>query len=107
MIMLYLFFGLSYGLVAGFTAYVSIARAWPVLAWYVKAVLAPLLLAFILVDIVFNWSVAWLIFFQIPKGKKWTFTQRIDVAKDAKGYRGKLAKNICQILNTFQPNHCH
>ena len=103
---LMLFFGLSYGLIIGFLSYCALRPVWRVLPAYSQIILAPLAV-FFLVDIAFNWSIAWLIFWQLPQGKPWTLTERCVALLQNMTWRGKLAKTICSLLNTFQPNHCH
>lgn len=103
---LYLIMGLSYGLIIGFLSYCAVRPVWRLLPWYAKAILAPLAV-FIVVDVVFNWTLAWLIFWQLPKGKKWTLTERCVALKTDTSWRGILAGNLCKNLNIFQPNHCH
>jgi hypothetical protein len=57
-----------------------------------------------IIDFVVNVTWFSLIFLDMPK--EWLLTERIERLKSKSGYRGKLANQLCKLLNHFEANHC-
>lgn len=59
-----------------------------------------------LLDVAFNLTVFTLLFFEFPR--EWTITARCQRHKDERGYRGRLARRLCErMLDPFQEGgHC-
>lgn len=64
-------------------------------------------LAFLL-DIAFNITVGTIAFLELPSLRRPTFTQRCEKHMQAAGFRGRLARWVCDgWLNPFEAGHCH
>ena len=102
--LLALFLVWSYALLGGFLIYVSIHKEWYMLAPLVKLVLLPFML-FYFVDIGFNFVFGTLLFLERPY--ELTLTQRCDRHLKDTGFRGSIARALCNhLLNPFEPDHC-
>ncbi len=66
----------------------------------------PILAVGLFVDVVMNATLFWLIFFEPPR--EWLVTDRLKKHIKKSGYRGWLAKFICdQLLSPFDPTGAH
>lgn len=88
----------------GFVFYAGVKQAWGRLSFFGKVLLAPPVLVFGAADLIFNATIGSLLFLEIPH--EWTFSERCDLDQGRSGYRGKLAKAICRLLNSIIPGHC-
>jgi hypothetical protein len=102
--------GWAYALLIFYLAYVAI--------WVAKSngklalvpapgrwVLMSILAVAVLLDVLFNWVVGSVGFMELPR--ECTFTARCARLRTATGYRGRLARWVCDgWLNPFQEHHC-
>lgn len=75
---------------------------------YVKTLNTPLhypvMIIGVAFDIIVNLTWFTVIFLDVPR--ELLVTQRVERLKSAKGYRGKLANLICNLMNRIQSGHC-
>lgn len=94
----------------GFLAYVAFSDAKERDAldkkdiWFCMAALSP----FYILDVFLNSTLMWVIFWEPPRWKEWTITQRSSRhCHYGEGRRHEIGKTICQFLNKFQRGgHC-
>lgn len=94
----------------GFVFCAGAYRAWPSLALPIKFLLAPPAIFWAVVDVGTNYTVAVLLFAELPPDGCYTFTKRISWYKNGfpDSRRGKASFAICTyFLNPFQQGgHC-
>jgi len=94
----------AYALFASFLIYASVRRAWHSLKPVVKLLLIPFMVLWLL-DVGFNFIFGTMMFLELPR--QWTLSARCALHKRDYGFRGTLARAICNhLLNPFDPNHC-
>jgi len=82
--------------------------AWPRLATAVKVLAAPAAIFAGVFDVVFNYTIACVMFMSFPPEGCITFTRRISAYKKESGLRAKVSRIICShFLDPFQQGgHC-
>lgn len=94
----------------GYLAVCGIYVGWRKAPIWVQVLLAPVVLSVLGVDVLFNYTLASVLFFQLPPRGCYTMTERISTYKDGDQYswRGKFGKFICaNMLDPFQQGgHC-
>jgi len=94
-----------YILFLGFTMYASIIQAWHKLKIGIKVLLAPVLLVFGGIDVIFNLVIGSLLFWERPK--KFTFSERLCFHLTDADWRGRIAGAFSVPLNAIYPDHIH
>lgn len=92
-----------YVLFLGFLIYAAAKRAWPRLKIGIKVLLAPALLAFGLIDVLFNIVIGTILFLELPT--TWTFSQRCSRHLHDAGWRGSIAGAFSVPLNVVDEGH--
>jgi hypothetical protein len=73
--------------------------------WPVRSISYALLFMMVGADAVFNLTIGSIVFLELPKS--WMFTTRCSSHLDESGWRGDLARWICNgWLNPFEEGHC-
>lgn len=68
----------------------------------------PLLLIGGALDILLNYTVVSLLFLEWPPFREWTISARLTRYVHAAGWRGRVARWVCQhLLDTFDPTGAH
>lgn len=81
----------------------SVKQRWADLPMASKILGAPVALVGYALDVAINWSIAVVVFMDLPHEK--TLTERLHRYTD--GWRHTVARFICQhLLNPFDPEHC-
>lgn len=110
-----LILGIIYALYVGFFVYAAASSAWNRMLIGHKVLIAPVLLLFGLVDVLFNVTLGALMFWEEPLPqtgmwwyqRDWTFSQRCCRWYRASGWRGSLAGAWSVPLNAVYPKHIH
>jgi len=95
----------------GFACAITIYRKWQKgeLNTYNKALFAPLLIGFFVVDVWINWTVLFTLMGRPPAGTK-TISERFEIYRLMDfGWKTKVADFVCtKLLNTIDPvgSHC-
>lgn len=72
-----------------------------------KVVIIPLFVIGYIYDIFLNYTVATVMFWQIPQHKRETISGRMRrYLREDVGWRAKIASVLCKILNIFDKDHC-
>ena len=88
-----------------FIAYAAAAAQWSQLPKIIKALLIPAGILGYSMDVIFNCTVAILLFLELPKTL--TLTQRMHSHLQDTGWRGVISKWVCKnMLDAFQVHHC-
>jgi hypothetical protein len=92
-----------------FLACAALYGQWKTLPIPVKILAAPIALAGIVIDVVWEFTGACIMFMDLPPPNCITFTQRLSYYLKESGWRNKVANMICTyLLNPFQVgSHCH
>jgi len=75
--------------------------------WAFRALAYPTLGLFVIVDVLFNAVYGTVMFLELPK--EWLFTARVSRWNDTEGWRGALARWLCEnLLDPADPDgrHC-
>jgi hypothetical protein len=73
----------------------------------VKTVCWTILVVAVLLDVIFNIVIGSIAFLELPEWKRITFTMRCKKHMTATGFRGRLARWVCEgWLNPFEAGHC-
>jgi hypothetical protein len=96
-------FGLLYALWLGYVLTMHIVYRWKDLPLASRILGAPAALLAYALDVLLNWTVCTVVFFDLPREK--TITERLHRYRD--GWRGRVARWVCgHLLNPFDPEHC-
>lgn len=89
-----------------FISVMGLKERWGILSIPVKVIGAPFVLAFVVADVVLNYTLFTVIFFDLPEES--TFTKRLERYYWLTDWRGKSARIICQnFLDPFEiGGHC-
>ena len=94
----------SYALLGSFLIYTQVHAKWVYLEPVLRIILLPFMLLWF-VDVGFNLVIGSILFMEPPR--QLTLTQRCDSHLHDKGFRGSIARALCNhILNVFEPGHC-
>lgn len=108
MIALYLF-AFLYLFYCGFLIYAAVMNVgWTKLPLFLKIILTPVGVVFLLADVSFNLSVGTLLFLQLPPGGTWTLSMRMawNIKNVPATWRGKLSLAIVSnLLLPFTANY--
>ena len=105
-------FWLHFLIFSAYKAALDAGRAVPLIA---KALIFPVILAGVAIDVAFNVTLGALMFMEHPGARfawnsptSWTFTSRCDFYLGATAWRGALARWLCKnLLDPFQSGgHC-
>jgi hypothetical protein len=96
----------SLGLFYGFVFYAGALQAWDRALIGQKIILAPPLVFFGLLDVVFNVTFGTIMFLELPSFHLITFSKRCEFHMADNNWRGSIAGAYCFLLNTFIPDHC-
>lgn len=95
--------GLLYALWLGYVLTMHIVYRWPTLPLASKVLGFPAAFVAYILDVLLNWTVCIVIFWDLPKEK--TITERLHRYQD--GWRAKIARWVCEhLLNPFDAEHC-
>lgn len=73
----------------------------------VQGVCWTIFITALVLDVIFNVTVGTLAFLELPELRRLTFTMRCKKHMSADGWRGKLARWVCEgWLNPFEAGHC-
>jgi hypothetical protein len=73
----------------------------------VRGVCWAIFIVALVLDVIFNITVGTLAFLELPELRRLTFTMRCKKHMTATGYRGRLARWVCEgWLNPFEDGHC-
>lgn len=91
-----------------FLAGAALYASWKRMAVPVRILASPIVATLLVVDVLFNYTAATILFFEMPPKKCHTLTQRLSVYLLDNGWRSKVAHVICvYLLNPFQiGGHC-
>lgn len=91
-----------------FLAVMALKAKWAVLPTGVRILAAPAVLVALLMDVIFNRTIACLLFLRLPSKGEWTFSQRVGNYKRRIDWRAPLADWICSnLLDPFEAGgHC-
>lgn len=91
-----------------FLAVMALRWRWRALPNAVRAIALPAVLAAVALDIVFNFTIACVLFLKLPTKGEWTFSQRVGNYKRRIDWRAPLATWICtNLLDPFEADGAH
>lgn len=92
-----------YLLFLGFLIYAASKHAWHRLKIGIKILLAPVLIVFGIIDVLFNIVVGTVLFLELPRTM--TFSQRCSRHLYRNDWRGTVARAFAVPLNAIDPEH--
>lgn len=98
----------SYALWLLFLAMMALQWRWELLPNAVKVIALPAVLLAITLDVLFNYTIACVLFLKLPARGEWTFSQRVGHYKRRIDWRAPIAHWICaNLLDPFEAGgHC-
>lgn len=89
-----------------FLSVMALKSKWTSLSLPIRVLAVPSVILALVMDIVFNWTLAVVLFLDMPH--QWTFSQRVGEYKRRAGWRATLAYWICDnLLDPFEVDGAH
>lgn len=95
-------------LLIGFIFYAGALAAWDDMKIGIKILIAPAILVFFIMDVIFDTVAGTILFREVPGWfeKRFTFSQRCEYHWLDEGFSGSVAGAFCFLLNSISKNHC-
>ncbi|HQS59958.1 MAG: hypothetical protein B7Y56_03375 [Gallionellales bacterium 35-53-114] len=95
-------------LLIGFFIYATVEASWHRLKIGIKILVAPVVIVFGLLDVIFDFVFGSIMFLEPPGwfSGRFTFSQRCEHHWNDEGLRGVIADAHCFLLNSILPGHC-
>jgi hypothetical protein len=92
----------------GFTFYATVYGVWNRLNLFVKVIYSPVIIVFGVADVLYDTIFGTVIYLELPgwMDGRITFSRRCEYHMQDTGFRGKIARTFCKLLNTIMPGHC-
>lgn len=91
-----------------FIVVMALQARWKKLPITVKVIAAPAVVIAVLLDLLFNYTIACVLFLKLPARGEWMFSQRIGNYKRRSDWRAPLAHWICaNLLDPFDSDGAH
>lgn len=91
-----------------FLAVMALRWKWNMLPLPVKVLASPAVLLAVTLDVLFNYTIACVLFLKLPAKGEWTFSQRIGNYKRRFDWRAPIAHWICaNLLDPFEADGAH
>lgn len=98
----------AYGLWLLFLVVMALQWKWNTLPRAVKVLAIPAVLLAITLDVLFNYTIACVVFLKLPARGEWTFSQRVGNYKRRIDWRAPMAHWICaNLLDPFEVDGAH